>query len=234
MRKMFDSVPEKYVFLNKILTFGQDERWRRKILQTIEPCDGDSILDACTGTGDLALKLASKYPNTKVYAIDFSPNMLFEANKRANELGIQSIIFKENDCVNLDFDNNYFDYVTISFGFRNISYSEMNLTKSLREIYRVLKNDGRLIILETSQPKNFIVRKLFHIYAKSIVPTIGMFLSGRKNPYAYLGGSIVKFFDRSKLESRLLSEGFQIEKAIPFMFGTVLLCVFQKTAYKRK
>ena len=83
---MFDSVPDKYVLLNRVLTLGQDDYWRHKLLQNIKPNDGDKILDACTGTGDLALKLATEFPKTKVHAMDFSPNMLSEAEKRADAI----------------------------------------------------------------------------------------------------------------------------------------------------
>jgi demethylmenaquinone methyltransferase/2-methoxy-6-polyprenyl-1,4-benzoquinol methylase len=229
MRRMFDSVPDRYVFLNKILTLGQDERWRNKILKTIKPRAGEKILDVCTGTGDLALKFAKTFPNTKVYAVDFSRNMLSEAEKRADKMHIKSIIFNENNCKNMDFESDYFDYVMISFGFRNISYSQENLTDSLREIHRVLRQEGKFIILETSQPKNTFIKKLFHIYAKRIVPLVGEFLSGNKKPYAYLGGSIVRFFGKNELERKLISEGFQKEKIMSFMSGGILLCVFRKT-----
>jgi demethylmenaquinone methyltransferase / 2-methoxy-6-polyprenyl-1,4-benzoquinol methylase len=228
MRKMFDSIPEEYIHLNKILTFGLDEVWRGKVLDTIKSQDADRILDACTGTGDLALKLASKFPNKSVYAVDFSPNMLSVAEKRARILDIKNITFKENDCGNMDFDSDYFNYITISFGFRNLSYSQKNLTRSLKEMYRVLNCGGRLIILETSQPRNMLIRKLFHFYARNIVPVMGMILSGKRKPYAYLGGSIVRFYDRESLVNLLASEGFQSEKVINFMFGMISLFIFQK------
>lgn len=228
---MFDSISEEYVLLNKVLTFGQDSYWRNKLLQNIKPNDGDKMLDICTGTGDLAIRLATEFPKAKIYAMDFSPNMLSEAEKRAGKLNIKSIIFKETNCVSMDFNDGLFDYVTISFGFRNISYSKENLTRALREIHRVLKNEGRFVILETTQPKNMLIRKLFHIYARRIVPAIGVLISGKSKPYAYLGGSIVRFFNRDELEKKLASEGFQKEKIISFMFGGILLSIFRKINY---
>ena len=228
MRKMFDAVPEKYNRLNKILTFGQDETWRQKALDAIEAEDGTAILDLCTGTGDLALKIAGRFPNARVYALDFSPRMLAWAKERAQQLNVQNIIFKENDCLGMTFPDEHFDYITISFGFRNLSYSTTNLDKALKEINRVLKNGGRLVIIETSQPINTFVRRLFHFYAIKIVPRIGMLLSGKKEPYAYLGMSIVKFFDSNKLVCFLGSRGFKLEKRAPYMFGMISLYVFQK------
>ncbi|MGB9594901.1 MAG: bifunctional demethylmenaquinone methyltransferase/2-methoxy-6-polyprenyl-1,4-benzoquinol methylase UbiE [Candidatus Poribacteria bacterium] len=229
MRRMFDSVSQKYTLLNKILTLGQDDRWRDKLIQSIHPKYGDKILDVCTGTGDLAIKLAKKFVDVEIYAIDFSPNMINEAEKKAYKDGIRTINFIENDCLDIDFEDNSFDYVTISFGFRNLSYSEENINRALTEIYRVLKYNGHLAILETSQPKNRLIRKVFHIYVKKIVPTLGSLISGNGKAYSYLGRSIARFFDRNELEAILVSKGFKKEKIISFMFGGILLSLFKKS-----
>ena len=225
---MFDSVPKKYIFMNRVLTIGQDKTWRKKALDLIEPRGGDKILDICTGTGDLALKIAENFPYSKVYAIDFSPKMLDHAKRRARDLKVRNITFIECDCTNMGFSSNHFDYITISFGFRNLSYSKENLRKSLKEVYRVLKNGGRFVILETSQPENAFMKNSFHFYAARIVPKIGTLLSGQRAPYAYLGTSIVKFLDRDELDDILSSSGFKIEKAISFMFGMISLWMFKK------
>lgn len=232
MRRMFDSVPQVYNRLNRIITLGQDEIWRQKAADAIEAEDKTAILDICTGTGDLALKIARKFPNSKIYAIDFSPRMLGLAKERALQLGLQNIIFKENDCLYMDFPNEHFDYVTISFGFRNLSYSMTNFDKALKEINRVLKNDGRLVIIETSQPRNVFIRNAFHFYARSVVPRIGELISGNKESYAYLGASIVKFFNQEKMIDILETYGFQIEMVIPYLFGMISLYIFQKKSTK--
>ena len=195
MRQMFDSAAKRYVLLNKILTFGQDEKWRQAALEAIEPQADAQILDICTGTADLVLKIAKENP---VLSRNFS------------------------------LDGDYFDYVTISFGFRNLSFSRENLGQALKEIYRVLKKGGRFIIIETSQPANIFVRKLFHFYAEKIVPLVGRFTSGESIPYNYLGNSIVKFFSQDKLIDVLESGGFKKENTKAFMFGMILLCVVKK------
>ena len=214
---MFDSVPEKYRLLNRILTVGQDELWRRKVLDFIEPKEDLRILDICTGTGDLSIKLAQKFPRSKVFAADFSSRMLLKAKGLARKRKIGNISFIECDAANLGLYSDTFDYVTISFGFRNLSYSEENLKASLGEIHRVLKAGGKLVILETSQPASSLIRKSFHFYASSIVPRIGLILSGDKAPYAYLGSSIVKFFDEGSLNKILTCEGFRPDKRVFFL-----------------
>lgn len=228
MRKMFDSVPKTYVLLNKILTFGRDEVWRHKVQDFISPDDGDRLLDVCTGTGDLVLKIAERFPRLDIYALDFSSRMLDDARERAKARRIENIIFREGDVGDMGFEDGYFDYVTVSFGFRNLSHSKENLSNALKEVYRVLKPDGRFVILETSQPRNILVRRIFHIYAKLIVPVVGQAISGEKAPYAYLGSSILRFFNYDKLRCILTSAGFTIERTASFMFGAIRLCVFQK------
>lgn len=228
MRRIFDSVPERYNCLNRVLTVGRDETLRQKALDAIEAENGAMILDICTGTGDLAIKIASKFSTALVYAVDFSPRMLAVAKERALKLGLQNIIFKENDCLCMEFPNEHFDYITVSFGFRNLSYSMMNLKAALKEMYRVLKDDCKLVIVETSQPTNPFIRNAFHFYARSIVPRIGELISRKKEPYAYLGASIVKFFNQEKMIDILKVQGFHVKSVASYLFGMVSLYIFQK------
>ena len=229
MLQMFDAASNRYILLNKILTFGRDEKWRRAALEAIEPQAGAKILDICTGTADLALKIAKKFPRLTIYALDYSPQMLAAARERVQKDKLeQNIIFKEGDCTCMDFESDYFDYVTISFGLRNLSFSQENLGNALKEIYRVLKKNGTFVIIEPSQPEDIFVRKLFHFYAAKIVPIAGRFISGEDIPYSYLGSSIVRFFSQDKLIAVLESYGFEKEQTKAFMFGMILLCVVKK------
>ena len=230
MQRMFSSASSSYVMLNRILTFGQDDRWRQAAVDIIRPSEKDKILDICTGTADLALKITRRFPALEIYALDYSPNMLAVARRRLESLTQHNLIFKEGDCTHMEFGDDYFDYVTISFGFRNLSFSKENLIKALKEIYRVLKRGGKFIILETSQPANILIRRLFHLYAGGVVPRIGRLVSGKREPYTYLGTSIVRFFDRFELARILESCGFKIKKVLSksFIFGAILLYVVEK------
>ena len=224
---MFDSVPREYALSNRILTFGQDNRWRNRVLEAINPLPNAAILDICTGPADLALKIAASFAGSRVYACDFSPRMLEHAGERAGVRRLH-IRFVQTDCGLMGFRSASFDCVTVSFGFRNLSFAQENLTHALGEILRVLKNRGRFIIIETSQPQNPLVKRLFHLYAAKVVPWLGRLISGKKEPYSYLGASITKFFSLPELIARLESGGFKFVSAAPFLFGAISLSVFEK------
>ena len=114
---MFNSAAASYIRANKVITFGQDEKWRQAAADSIEvKSDNDKILDICTGAADLALKIANKFPRLKIYALDYSPDMLAAAKKRADACGLRNIIFKEGDCLNMEFDNDYFGNIIKPYG----------------------------------------------------------------------------------------------------------------------
>ena len=210
------------------MTFGMDGVWRYRAAEAILPKDNGKILDICTGTGDLALKIALRFSDQMVYGIDYSPEMLKVAREKARALKCGNLSLAEGDCAQLPFESGSFDYVTVSFGFRNLSYSQDTLGQALKEVRRVLKDGGRFIIIETSQPPNILIRKLLHFYARRIVPFAGILFSGQKEPYAYLGSSMVKFYGKPQLVNLLERIGFKEEKSVPFMFGAILLSIFKK------
>lgn len=228
MREMFDSVPRRYRLLNKILTFGQDEFWRQRALEMIKAQAGDKILDVCTGTADLALKIAKRFTGLKIYALDFSSPMLGLAKKKTLRNGTKNLVFIESDCTNMGLGSNHFNYITIAFGFRNLAFSKENLLQSLKEIYRILKNGGRFIVIETSQPINLFIRRLFHFYATRIVPRLGAFFSGQRFAYTYLGTSIIKFLDPQQLDAILVGVGFKRNKVVPLWLGIICLSIYDK------
>lgn len=225
---MFEAASSNYRFVNKILTFGQDEVWRKKTAESVDLEKNGRLLDIGTGTGELAIKIARRFPDNQIYALDFSHRMLRQAKERAKKQNLKNIVFQEADCRRLPYDNESFNWVTISFAFRNLSFSKTNLSYALKDIYRVLKKGGRLVILETSQPDNAFIRNPFNFYARRFVPAIGAFFSGEKQPYGYLGSSIPKFFTVEALRAFLKLEGFQQERIVYFLFGGITLVVFVK------
>lgn len=225
---MFDTASSSYILLNKILTLGQDEIWRLKAAKAVNLKKNERLLDVGTGTGDIAIKIARRFPDNQIYALDFSHRMLGYAEERAKRENLKNIIFQEVDCRCLPYDDEYFDYATISFAFRNLSFSKTNLSSAIKDIYRVLRKGGRLIILETSQPNNIFIRHPFYFYARRCVPALGAFFSGEKQPYEYLGNSIPKFLTAEALRDFLELEGFQQERITPFLCGIIKLAVFVK------
>ena len=155
--KMFDNIADSYDKINHILSFNIDKNWRKKIIAHLPQTRPIQILDVATGTGDLAIMMAKHSKQARITAIDISDNMMEIAIKKADKENVaDKIVFKNNNVTNLPFDDNTFDYCTISFGARNFA----DLDKALSEIYRCLKPGGRLFIIEFSKkPSNKINNK---------------------------------------------------------------------------
>ena len=213
--QMFDNVSTNYDFLNRLLTFGIDVSWRKKVVSLVEEQQAKKVLDIATGTGDLAIML-SKTKANKIIGLDISPGMLQIGQKKIKERNLDGKIeMVLGDSEKLPFDNDFFDAVTVGFGVRNFE----NLEKGLAEIYRVLKPKGTFVVLETSQPDKFPVKQGFNFYSKYIIPTIGKIFSKDKNAYNYLPESAAAFPYGKAFNNILLKTGFNTSKVYPQTFG---------------
>jgi len=228
LHKMFNQVPQNYDFLNRLLTFRLDEHWRNKATNAILNETPSSVMDLGTGTGDLAIKLAKNNQRIQVTGYDFSNSMLEIARKKANRHSLNNISFIEGDAGEMPFDNNSFDIIGISFAFRNITFKNPNTQNYLKEIVRVLKPGGKFIIVESSQPKNKIIRKLFHAYLHYLVSGIGGRISESKGAYHYLAYSAKNFYSPEELKELLLNHGFNKVNHNPMFFGAAALTIAQK------
>lgn len=206
IQRIFSEVPRTYEFLNHLLTFGQDILWRKRAARTAASVGGTRWLDACSGTGETAANLARLAPlETGVIVADFSFPMMQKALEKAESHKIQ---FTLADVTNLPFRDNSFDAVTISFATRNVNVSRANLLKCFQEFQRILRPGGLFINLETSQPGNRIIRKMFHTYIKTAVRPIGRTISGSDAAYAYLSHTIPRFYTAEELSEIMLEAGF--------------------------
>lgn len=228
LQKMFEQVPEKYDFLNRLLTFRLDELWRKKAVKKIMPADPEEILDLGTGTGDLAIRMAKNIREARVTGYDFSPSMLNAARNKAHRLHVKNIDFVEGDAAEMPFEDNRFDVIGISFAFRNITFKNPHTTAYLKEIYRTLKPEGKFVIVESSQPRNRLIRYLFHLYLMYIVSFIGGKISGAKGAYDYLAHSARNFYYREELTNLLKSYGFDAIAHEALLFGAAAITTARK------
>lgn len=198
IRSMFDSIAPTYDLLNRILSGGIDNLWRKDLVRLIGGSGSERTLDICCGTGDLTRHLVKG--GGEIFSLDFSFNML----SRGIEKGWLSGKNISADAGRLPFRDGSFNFITIAFGIRNIPDVDIFLSESLR----VLKPGGKLFILELTRPDNVIIRFFYNLYLTKILPFIGGTLSGKREAYRYLAGSVSTFLDRDTLIERIKNAGF--------------------------
>ena len=218
--QMFDEVSSNYDFLNRVLTFGLDIGWRKKVVKLVKNHsnnkDDKKFLDIATGTGDLAIMLANKVNDAKITGLDISKGMLAVGIKKVKAKNLENQIdMVLGDSEKLPFNDNTFDAITVGFGVRNFE----NLDKGLQEIHRVLKPNGIFVVLETSQPEKFPMKQLFKFYSKYIIPTVGGLFSKDKKAYDYLPESAAKFPYGKTFCNILQKNGFNTAIDNPVAFG---------------
>ena len=222
IRSMFDEVAPTYDFLNHLLSLGIDNYWRAKTAgkakQLLGKNTSPEILDVATGTGDLAASMA-KIPGSKVTALDLSPEMLIIAKKK-----YPHITFHEGYAEKLPFDNAGYDLVSAGFGVRNFE----NLDAGMREFHRVLKPGGHALIIEPMIPRNAVMKSLYLIYFKKVLPKIAALFSKSSFAYDYLPNSVEQFPQTEAFTAILKKSGFKSAEYFPMTFETSILYVAKK------
>jgi demethylmenaquinone methyltransferase/2-methoxy-6-polyprenyl-1,4-benzoquinol methylase len=202
---MFDRVAGRYDALNSVMTAGLHHRWRERAADRAELSPGDSALDVCCGTGDLALELAGRVaPGGHVVGCDFSEPMLDLAREKASQRRADGARFEWADALSLPYDAGRFDAVTVGFGVRNLA----NLERGLGEMTRVLRPGGRLVVLEITQPTRPPLSTFYSLWFDRIVPLLGSF-SADSEAYSYLPESVRNFPAPSRLAELMDGAGLQ-------------------------
>jgi demethylmenaquinone methyltransferase / 2-methoxy-6-polyprenyl-1,4-benzoquinol methylase len=209
VRTMFDRIAPVYDLMNRLMTAGLDQRWRRlTAAAVVRP--GDRVLDACCGTGDLAL--AAEAAGGHVTGLDFSERMLERARRKSS-----SVEWVRGDLLDLSFEDGSFDSATVGFGVRNVA----DLERGLAELARVLRAGGGLAILEITQPRG-VLRPFYRLWFDGIVPLLGKLLPGG-SAYTYLPASVRRFPGPDELARLMESTGFTEVRYLLLAGGIVAL-----------
>lgn len=228
LQHFYRDIHRKYDLVNRVFTFGRDQRWRKK---AVEACLKDSphkVLDVCTGTGDLVLEIAAQADSdVQLYGYDFSSEMLRRAREKAGAAGAE-IDFLQGDVADMPYADDLFDVAGITFGIRNLLYENSNASKHLAQLHRVIRTGGRLVILESSKPVNRVWRFMNGIYLQFILPYLGGALSGNIRAYRYLARSSRNYYTAGEMQQILEKTGFTVISSRALFLGSVMLMVAEK------
>ena len=216
VEEMFDNIAPTYDTLNHRLSWDIDKGWRKKAIRQLLPFQPKTILDIATGTGDFAILSAKELRPQRMIGIDISEGMMKIGQKKVEAEGLQHIVsFKKDDCTHLSFDDNSFDAVTAAFGIRNFQ----NLDQGLSEMYRVLRPNGHLSIVELTTPVSFPMKQLFKLYSHTILPIYGKLISKDTSAYSYLTNTIEAFPQGEVMLDILRKAGFKNASFKRLTFG---------------
>ncbi|MDG1171194.1 MAG: bifunctional demethylmenaquinone methyltransferase/2-methoxy-6-polyprenyl-1,4-benzoquinol methylase UbiE [Polaribacter sp.] len=217
--KMFDAISKNYDGLNRVISLGIDVKWRKKVVKIVGKNKPKQILDIATGTGDLALMMAELSPD-KIIGLDISEGMLAVGKEKIAKVNLsEKIEMVVGDSEEMPFDDDTFDAITVSFGVRNFA----NLDKGIKEIARVLKPSGVLVILETSNPMKFPFKQGYKLYTHLFLPIIGKLFSKDKVAYSYLSESANSFPFGAAFNNILQKNGFTSTEDTPVTFGVATI-----------
>ncbi len=214
VQKMFDAIAGQYDLMNRVMTMGQDQRWRRFVVDRVNIPETGRVLDLATGTGDIASLLADLYPQAHISAGDFSQNMLHFAQRRFADTTID---WQACDANHLPFADNLFDSVTFGYLLRNVD----DVPRVLEEIHRVLKPGGTIVSLDTTPPARNLLYPFITAYLRYGIPILGRMIASDEAAYSYLTGSTMGFYTADELAKAFTDAGFKTVAYKKFMCGTI-------------
>ena len=205
VKGVFDSVASKYDLMNDVMSLGTHRLWKNYTIASSNVSKGDTVLDIAGGTGDLAIKFRKKVGDSgKVILSDINGSMLEEGRKNLINHGVIDVDFIQANAESLPFEDNTFDCVSIAFGLRNVTHKNI----ALKQMHRVLKKGGSLLVLEFSKVENETLEKIYDAYSFNLIPKLGQFFANDEDSYQYLAESIRKHPDQETLKTMALDAGF--------------------------
>jgi demethylmenaquinone methyltransferase/2-methoxy-6-polyprenyl-1,4-benzoquinol methylase len=214
VRQMFSQIAHRYDLMNRLMTAGQDIRWRREVIERARLAPNATLLDLGTGTGDLAREALRRYPGLRVAAADFTLTMMRVGEQRHGKLP-----WVAADALHLPFPSHSFDAVVSGFLMRNVA----DISQALQEQYRVLKPAGRIVILDTTQPQRNLLWPFIWLHLHLVIPFLGGLIAGRRDAYTYLPDSTEKFLTAESLAEGMRQAGFVGVGFRRLMFGTIAI-----------
>ena len=225
IRKLFDNIAPDYDRLNHLLSLNIDKGWRKRaVRELVDTTSPLNVLDVACGTGDFTIEIAQKVPHgSQVTGIDLSEGMMKIGREKIASAGVKAEMV-QGDCEALTFENETFDRISVGFGVRNFEHLDLGL----KEMCRVMKRDGKLVVLELSVPSNAIIRWCYKLYFLKILPAIGGMISGDRGAYEYLPASVLRFPAPEKFMQMMKEAGFTQVTHKPFTFGICRMYIGQK------
>ena len=225
VRRLFDNIAPDYDRLNHILSLNIDKGWRKKAVKELADVEVPlKVLDVACGTGDFTIEIARKTAKgSEIIGVDISEGMMAVGREKIAKAGVEAVM-EVADCEALPYDDNTLDRISVGFGVRNFEHLELGL----REMHRVLKPSGKLVILELSIPSNPVIRWCYKLYFLKILPAIGGMVSGDRGAYEYLPASVLRFPAPDKFIGMMKDAGFGVVEHTPLTLGICRMYVGKK------
>ena len=223
IKNIFESISSDYDHMHDLITFKYHSKWKKEITVIAKEDNPKVILDIATGTGDIAINL-SKLKDSEIIGVDISEKMLNVASDKIRKMNINNITLDISKAEKLKYRNNFFDLISIGYGVRNFK----DLISGLKESYRVLKDNGKLIILETSVPNNFLIRYIYLLFTSIYVPLISFIFTKNTKAYNYLLDSTKEFPKEEEFIKILNSVGYRNIKSRRKFFGISIIYIATK------
>ena len=224
IERMFDAIAPRYDLLNRVLSAGIDQKWRKKVIRLVLEKQPSSVLDVATGTADLAI-MGAQNGIPKTIGVDISEEMLTVGRRKISSKGlVEKVVLQTGDAEKLPFSDGQFDAAMVAFGVRNFE----NLDEGLSQIFRVLKKGGRLVVLEFSKPSAFLIKQSYAFYNRYILPLVGRLISGDQAAYTYLPESIAAFPEGAAFLDHMKKAGFKEVRDQRLTFGVASIYVGER------